>query len=160
MKTGEIVEKFDTSSVPRTPLTVAPIEHQHPLESRRAWAYVVDAIHKGDIFAVGYEKSKIENEQREMRKIEKAEGREFPRRYFSRAKEDPVAERLADGMSAETSMRGEMDGHHGIWMWDEEKYRRIQGNALRGIKSPTRTRFDSGVGGIIMETSEVDCEKA
>ena len=160
MKTGEIVEKFDTSSVPRTPLTVAPIEHQHPLESRRAWAYVVDAIHKGDIFAVGHEKSKIENEQREMRKIEKAEGREFPRRYFSRAKEDPVAERLADGMSAETSMRGEMDGHHGIWMWDEEKYRRIQGNALRGIKSPTRTRFDSGVGGIIMETSEVDCEKA
>jgi hypothetical protein len=153
MKTGEIVEKFDTNSVPRTPLTVAPIERQHPLESRRAWAYVVDAIHKGDIFAVGHEKSKIENEQREMRKIEKAEGREFPRRYFSRAKEDPVAERLADGMSAETSMRGEMDGHHGIWMWDEEKYRRIQGNALRGIKSPTRTRFDSGVGGIIMETS-------
>ena len=60
--------------------------------------------------------------------------------------------------SAETTMRGEMDGH-GIWMWDEEKYRRIQENALRGIKSPTRTRFDSGVGGIIIDTSNVSCKK-
>ena len=86
-----------------------------------------------------------------MRKREKAEGREFPRRYFSRAKEDPIAEKLADGMKEDTSMRGEMDGHHGIWIWDEMKYRRIQDNLQNGIKSPMRTRFDSGIGGIILD---------
>jgi len=48
-------------------------------------------------------------------------------------------------------MRGEMDGHHGIWIWDEMKYRRIQDNLQNGIKSPMRTRFDSGIGGIILD---------
>jgi hypothetical protein len=146
------VERFQVDDVPRVPLHVAPIEEQHPLESRRAWRYVVDAIHKGDIFGVGHEKSKIENEQREMRRREKSEGAEFPRRYFSRAKEDLVAERLAEGMKG-SSMK-EMDGQHGIWMWDEEKYRRLHKNGFsagNGVKSPTRTRFDSGVGGIIMD---------
>jgi hypothetical protein len=39
--------------------------------------------------------------------------------------------------------------------------RSIEGHRrMRGIKSPTRTRFDSGVGGIIIETSEVGYEKA
>ncbi|KAH8818136.1 hypothetical protein F5882DRAFT_388353 [Hyaloscypha sp. PMI_1271] len=152
--TQEAVEKFDIDTIPRTPLQVAPLELQHPLESRRAWQHVANAINRGDIFAVGHEKTKIENEQRGMRKREKAEGREFPRRYFSKAKEDPVAERLAEGMKGETSMRGEMDGHHGVWVWDEKKYRGIQDNLRNGIKSPTRTRFDSGVGGILLDMKD------
>jgi hypothetical protein len=152
--TQDVVEKFDVDSVPRTPLQLAPLEHQHPLESRRAWQHVSSAIHRGDIFAVGHEKTKIENEQREMRKREKAEGREFPRRYFSKAKEDPVAERLAEGMKAETSMRGEMACCHGIWMWDAAKYRRLEDNLRDGIKSPVRTRFDSGVGGILLDMKD------
>lgn len=155
--TGEVVETFNVDTVPRTPLTVAPLEQQHPLESRRAWQHVASSILNGDIFAVGHEKSKIENEQREMRKIEKVEGREFPRRYFTRMPEDPAAERLAEGMKRKTSMQGELDGHHGIWMWDEEKYRNIESNRLQGIKSPMRTRFDSGVGGILLDP---DMEKA
>ncbi|KAH8796492.1 hypothetical protein BGZ57DRAFT_747597 [Hyaloscypha finlandica] len=145
---------FDIDTIPRTPLQVAPLELQHPLESRRAWQHVANAINRGDIFAVGHEKTKIENEQRGMRKREKAEGREFPRRYFSKAKVDPVAERLAEGMKGETSMRGEMDGHHGVWIWDEKKYRGIQDNLRNGIKSPTRTRFDSGVGGILLDMKD------
>lgn len=153
-KGQETLEKFDTSTLSRTPFTVAPLEKQHPLESRRAWQHVVDGIHRSDIFAIGKEKSKIENEQREMRKREKAEGRDFQRRYFSKMVEDPVAERLAEGIREGTSMKGDMDGHHGIWMWDEEKYQRIQQAARSGIKSPSRTRFDSGVGGILLDTAE------
>lgn len=149
--TQEVVESFNVDTVPRTPLSVTPLEHQHPMESRRAWQHVASAIIKGDIFAVGHEKSKIENEQREMRKVEKAEGREFPRRYFTKMKEDPVAEKLASGMKRKTSMQADLDGHHGIWMFDEEKYRKIESNRLQGIKSPMRTRFDSGVGGILLD---------
>ena len=54
-------------------------------------------------------------------------------------------------MKEDTSMKGEMDGHHGIWIWDEKKYRRIQDNLRNGIKDPMRTRFDSGIGGIILD---------
>ncbi|KAH9212469.1 hypothetical protein DL95DRAFT_340298 [Leptodontidium sp. 2 PMI_412] len=152
--TREVVEKFSTSSIPKTPFTVAPIEKQHPLESRRAWQHVVDGIEKGDIFTVGHEKSKLENEQREMRKREKAEGREFQRRYFSKMKEDPVAERLAEGIKGSTSMKGDMDGHHGIWMFDEQKYKRVQQSLRNGSRSPMRPRFDSGVGGILVDKVE------
>ena len=150
-KTQRVVERLDIDKMARTPLNVAPVEHQHPLESRRAWQHVSAAINRGDIFTIGHEKSKIENEQREMRKREKGNGTEFPRRYFSRAKEDPMAEKLAEGMKGETSMKGDMDGHHGLWMWDEEKYQRIQSNLRNGIKSPIRVRFDSGVGGILLD---------
>ena len=157
-RTGEEIEKFDCGALRRTPLQVAPIEEQHPLESRRAWQPVVDAINNGDIFAVGHEKSKVENEQRAMRKCEKAEGRDFPRRYFSRTKEDVVAEKLAEGLSEKTSMKGNMDGTHGLWMWDEEKYRRVNCGGISGMKSPARSKFpsvDSGVGGIELDSSSV-----
>jgi len=152
--TKEVVEKFSTSSIPKTPFTVAPIEKQHPLESRRAWQHVVDGIEKGDIFTVGQEKSKIENEQREMRKREKAEGREFQRRYFSKMSEDLVAERLAEGIKGSTSMKGDMDEYHGIWMFDEQKYKRVQQSLRNCSRSPMRPRFDSGVGGILVDNVE------
>lgn len=154
--TSEVAEVLNVDSIPRTPLTVAPLERQHPLESRRAWQHVASAIHRNDIFAVGHEKSKIENEQREQRKREKAEGREFQRRYFTKMKEDVVAEKLAGGMNKKTSMQGDMDGHHDIWMFDQEKYRKIEASRLQGVKSPMRTRFDSGVGGIILDPETED----
>ncbi|KAE8445502.1 hypothetical protein EG329_013392 [Mollisiaceae sp. DMI_Dod_QoI] len=149
--TEEVVETFNVDTIPRTPLTTSPLENQHPLESRRAWQHVASAINNGDIFAVGHEKTKIENEQREMRKREKIEGREFPRRYFTKIKEDTIAESLAEGLKRKTSMKGDLDGHHEIWAWDEKKYRRIENNRHQGIKSPMRTRFDSGVGGILLD---------
>ena len=155
---GKVVEKFEVDAAPRMQLHVRPVEEQHPLESRRAWRRVVDAIHRGDIFGVGHEKTKIENEQREMRKRERQDGSEFPRRYFSRAAEDKVAEKLAEGMG-DTSMKGEMDVQHGIWTWDEEKYRRLHKSGNEGcyvVKSPTRKRFDSGVGGIIIDEAGSD----
>lgn len=119
------IKEFSTNTEPKTPLTVAPMEQQHPLESRRAWQYVATAIRKGDIFAVGHEKSKIENEQRKMREREKGNGTEFPRRYFTHVSEDLVAKRLTEGMKEEASIKREMNGHHGVWLWDEEKYRKI-----------------------------------
>lgn len=124
LRTKTEVETFDMSSVNRTPLQVAPVQDQHPLESRKAWRHVVDAIHDGDITAVGAAKSKLENEQREMRKQEKNEGSEWERRYFSLAKEDVIADKLAGGMEC---IKSEMDGQQGCWMWDEEKFKKTLG---------------------------------
>lgn len=147
VKTNKILETFDIDTIPKIPLTVAPLEHQHPLESRRAWRHVVDAINEGDIFAVGHEKSKIENQQRHMRKVEKIEGREFPRKYFKRVQRDPVAEKLVTGLKG-TSMLAETDAHQMVWIWDEDEYQQVQENLRNGIKSPTHARFDSGIAGI------------
>ncbi len=159
VNTQEVVETLNTDSdTKRIPLSIAPIEDQHPLESRRAWQPVVEAIHKGDIFAIGHEKSKIEIEQREMRKREKAEGREFPRRFFSRIQRDPVAETLAQGLNPNASLATVMGGHQEIWLWDEEKYRKTEIGRFDRIRSPARTRFDSGVGGILLDAEKFNKE--
>ena len=151
LTTQKVVERFDINSAKRTPLRVTSINEQHPLESRRAWQHVAQAIHKGDIFAISYEKSKIENEQREMRTREKLEGSEFPRRYFSKVNEDLVAQKLAKEIKC-ASLEGNMEIKQGTWVWDEEKYRRIE--TSKGVKSPTRARFDSAIGGIFLCPSE------
>ncbi|KAH8591703.1 hypothetical protein B0O99DRAFT_518974, partial [Bisporella sp. PMI_857] len=125
VKTQQVIEEFDLHILQRTLLDVAPIERQNSLESRRAWYHVATAIEEGDLFAVGHEKSKIENQQREMRKVEKRNGSEFPRKYFTRVETDLVAERLAKGMTEAISLEKSMEFVHGVWIWDEEKADKI-----------------------------------
>lgn len=137
---GKTLYTVDHDSLKRTPLQVAPLEKQHPLESRRAWKKVADAIEANDIFTVGHEKGKIENAQRALRREEKAAGQVWERRYFTRAVEDSIMQKLADGGKVDR------DPEAMIWAFDEKKYRRTIQNDLNGIKSPTHTRFDSGVG--------------
>lgn len=81
--TGAESQFLDLSKVTQPPeLFVVDIDKQHPLESRRAWEKVAAAIRKGDYDEITREKSKIENEQREMRKAEGAEGKSWDRRWF------------------------------------------------------------------------------
>jgi len=112
------LENYTSSSHPITPLTLAPIEDQSPLESRRAWSKVAEALAQGDYELTSTEKSKIENEQRELRKKEKEEGKEWPRRYFSAVEVDPRFQAIAEkvGVTAETEKTG---GY--FWVFDQEK---------------------------------------
>ncbi|KAI5921056.1 hypothetical protein F4810DRAFT_722858 [Camillea tinctor] len=139
---GKLLDKVNLVALEKTPLQVAPIEKQHPLESRRAWKQVADAINANDIFVVGQEKSKIENAQRALRREEKAAGETWQRRYFFQAKADPVADNLSIGVKGTV----EHDEHRMVWKFDDDKYRKIIESQRQGIKSPTHTRFDSGVG--------------
>lgn len=63
-------------------LRVKNIEDQHPLESRRAWKEVADAIKSGDYNAIHQKKSLLENKQREERKREKEQGIKWETRWF------------------------------------------------------------------------------
>ncbi|KAI1846155.1 hypothetical protein JX265_010533 [Neoarthrinium moseri] len=149
---GKIVDTVDLGSLKRTPLQVAPIEKQHPLETGRAWQHVISAIHNNDIFAIGHEKSKIEVAQRAMRKEEAREGRSWERRYFTQLEQYPDVEKLA--------LRGKGEPCHDyrvFWKFDESKYERILENQTQGIKSPTHARFDSGVG-MCLDDIEVERE--
>ena len=84
------IENSDTVSSPISPLTVAPLEEQDPLEARRAWSKVASAIEMGQMSAVANGKSNIEVRQREMPKKEQAEGREWSRRYFKKVQQHPL----------------------------------------------------------------------
>lgn len=65
---------------------------------------------------VHVEKSKIENTQREMRKKEQAEGREWQRRFFKRSSPpDPIFEKLARSIPGE---RIEAEKTGGVWRFD------------------------------------------
>lgn len=113
------IEIYDPAKAPTTKLTVAPIQQQHPLESRRAWSRVAAAIAKGDLDAVGVEKGKIETAQREMRLKEKAEGRAWQRQYFSVNTGDEVLARL--GSVVGVPAHGDAEKTGGVWRFDPVK---------------------------------------
>ncbi|KAI9681978.1 MAG: Oxysterol binding protein [Caeruleum heppii] len=124
-KTKSQVDNHNAKTAPTTPLTVAPQDQQDALESRRAWSKVAAAISKGDMDTTGVEKSKIENQQRELRKQEQSEGKEWQRRYFSRVEKDDVFETLA----AKIGERSEPEKTGGVWRWDGKKAEGVKAQA-------------------------------
>jgi hypothetical protein len=116
-KDGTIIETYNASATKTTALTLAPIDQQDPMESKRAWAKVAEAILKGDMDTTSVEKTKIEVAQREMRKRELAEKKEYQRTFFSRVPSHPVFEKLAKPIGE----RIEADKTGGVWRFDLEK---------------------------------------
>jgi oxysterol-binding protein-related protein 9/10/11 len=129
-KHGTLIESYDAEAAATTPLIIAPIEEQDPLESRRAWAKVAAGIAKGDMDYTGVEKSKIENEQRALRQKEQAEGRTWERRYFSQVESDPLLDRLGPGIG----LSPDADKTGGIWRFDDKKAEAVRENASGGVK--------------------------
>lgn len=121
-KKGKEIESY--RAAPTTPLTVAPIEQQDPFESRRAWRNVAASITKGDMDAVSFHKSKIENAQRELRKKEKEESRDWERKFFKTLREDDDATfaKLVKMISGATAWAGvEAEKTAGVWRFDPER---------------------------------------
>ncbi|KAF2834971.1 oxysterol binding protein-like protein [Patellaria atrata CBS 101060] len=114
-----VVEKFDAKAAKISPLLIADLEEQDSMESRRAWAKVAAAISKGDMDATSREKSLIENAQREMRKKEKEENREWERRFFTRKETSPVFEALVKKGGLQEEL--DLDKTSGVWAFDSEK---------------------------------------
>lgn len=118
---GNLVELWDPAQNPTSNLIVAPIDEQHPLESRRAWNKVAVAIAKGEFDVVHVEKSKIESAQREMRIKEKAEGRTWERRYFTASADSPDLVLTRLGPIVNLAEHGDADKTGGLWRFDSQK---------------------------------------
>ena len=121
-KKGNEIDSY--RAAPTTALNVAPVENQDVFESRRAWRNVAAAIMKGDMDAVSHHKSKIENAQRELRKKERGEGRDWERKFFKtvRENEDPDFMKLVKMISGATAWAGvEAEKTGGIWRFDAER---------------------------------------
>ena len=74
---------------------VSDITSQGAMESRKVWKDVADGIRASDFDRAGAAKSKLENEQRALRKQEQAEGRTFQLNNFKHIDEDPEYQKLA-----------------------------------------------------------------
>ncbi|KAL1953954.1 hypothetical protein VTO42DRAFT_2000 [Malbranchea cinnamomea] len=123
-RTKKEVEKYTVKTVKTTPLTLAALEEQDVYESRRAWKDVAQAIERGDMEATSIAKSKIENAQREMRRKEKEQGREWERRFFKRVdmNDDKTFKNLHGMLNADTSSSAlDNDKTAGIWRFDAER---------------------------------------
>ncbi|KAI3403610.2 KES1 [Candida oxycetoniae] len=73
---------YDAKASKAEHLKVKPIEEQQDFESRKAWQKVAEAIKKSDYNLISYEKSLIENHQRELRKKEREAGTKWQTRWF------------------------------------------------------------------------------
>ncbi|KAL0936313.1 oxysterol binding protein [Colletotrichum truncatum] len=124
-----LIDTYDAAQHPTSKLIVAPLDKQHPLESRRAWKGVAEGIAKGDMDAVSREKSAIEHAQRELRAKEKAEGRTWERRYFTdqQGSTDSVLETL--GPNVGLPVNGDADKTGGLWRFDAEKAEKVRSQA-------------------------------
>ncbi|KAJ5240203.1 hypothetical protein N7468_004822 [Penicillium chermesinum] len=120
-RTKSVVDKWCIKENATTPLTLAPLDQQDAYESRNAWKDVAANIEKGDMDAVSTHKSRIEHAQRELRRAEKAEGREWERRFFSRVDEssdDSVIQSLAHSVDVANTTENEKT--NGIWRFNPE----------------------------------------
>lgn len=128
VKKKSLLEVYDAAKTPQTDLKVKPTEQQHPLESRRAWSKVAEAISKGDMDTTSVEKSKIEQAQRDMRVKERSEDTTWERRYFTAAKEDDTLKAL--GSVAGIPADGEADKTGGLWRFDATKASKHEAETL------------------------------
>lgn len=130
------IDSYDSEAIPPTPLTIAPLEQQDPMESRRAWSQVAKGIANGDMDFTGIEKTKIEESQRALRKQEAAEGRTWERRYFTKVESDPVLNQLGPVIG----LLPDADKTGGIWRFDEAKANKLQtASANTSAPAPSST---------------------
>ncbi|KAJ5722645.1 hypothetical protein N7488_000680 [Penicillium malachiteum] len=123
-KTGskEIVDTWVVEKNATTPLTLAPIDEQDLYESRRAWKEVAENIQNNKMDAVSAHKSRIENAQRELRRVEQSENREWERRFFTRIEskdDDATIQQLARSLELSPDLDGSKTG--GIWRFDASR---------------------------------------
>jgi hypothetical protein len=135
-RTKDVVDTWNSQENPVTPLTLAPLDQQDLYESRRAWSDVAANIQKGDMDAVSGYKSRIETAQREQRRIEKEEGREWERRFFNRI-EESAEDAQIQCLAKSADLAFESDKTGGIWRFDAQKaagaqppYHKVGGEGL------------------------------
>lgn len=105
------LETVEIETLDTTYISTAPISKQDPWESRRAWNGVIEGITKQDMKKTSTEKSRIEEAQRDLRRIEKENGVLWPRLFFEREGTDHVAIELLDTIGETLHV----DRTNGVW---------------------------------------------
>lgn len=98
---------FYDADEPKEEITVKPVEEQGEWESRRLWANVANGIRSGDYETAGKDKSRIENEQRQLRKDEQAAGKTWPSWHFDHVDDDAEFQKLVSMMQDNSQPKSE-----------------------------------------------------
>lgn len=110
------LDDFDVHELKSVKVQVADLSEQDPWESRNAWKDVIAALHRGDMKGVADSKSRLEEGQRQMRKEEEANGKQWQTLYFDRIESEPMFEKL----SAVDPSSFVVDKTSGIWKANRE----------------------------------------
>ncbi|KAJ5094107.1 hypothetical protein N7456_009968 [Penicillium angulare] len=118
----DVIDTWVVEENQTTPLSLAPLEEQDLYESRKAWKDVAENIQSGNMDAVSAHKSRIENAQRDLRRAEKSENRDWERRFFNRVEpkdDDAAVQQLARSLDLSPDLDGEKTG--GLWRFDASR---------------------------------------
>ncbi|KZO97629.1 Oxysterol-binding protein [Calocera viscosa TUFC12733] len=96
LKPGLGTPYFTDVRGPKEEISVKPESEQGEWESRKLWKMVAEGIRSGDYDLASKEKTKIENQQRQMRKDEVAAGTTWQLKYFKKIPHDELYERLSE----------------------------------------------------------------
>ncbi|CAO2654834.1 Nn.00g115670.m01.CDS01 [Neocucurbitaria sp. VM-36] len=115
-RSGIQIETFDVMALQSQKMRVPDLSAQDPWESRRAWGDTIAALHRSDMKGATDSKSVIEEGQRQMRKDDEAQGKQWKNIFFRSVQQDPVFEKLAvhDNGSFTIGREG------GIWKVNQE----------------------------------------
>lgn len=94
-KSGTEIETFDVEKLPSVNIEAPGLDQQDPWESRKAWEDVIAALRRGDMRGTTNAKSRVEQGQREMRKEEKLQGKQWKPLFFHTVQQDPVFDELS-----------------------------------------------------------------
>lgn len=86
---------WDANVSPREEIQVKPISEMGEYESRRLWQVVSQGIRTGNYDVASKDKSRIENEQRALRKKREEEGTKHELKHFELIENDPDYAKLA-----------------------------------------------------------------
>jgi hypothetical protein len=133
----EELETIDVNALKSTTMNVDALEQQDPWESRNAWAGVIDALNNGDMQRTANEKSKVEEAQRGLRKLEESKALKWEPLFFNSNTEDPVFERLAKPVGEDLHS----DKTVGVWKFDQQKWRNGIRKPFHGTLRPDGRQF-------------------
>ncbi|KAF2769090.1 Oxysterol-binding protein [Teratosphaeria nubilosa] len=91
---GQTLDTYNVASASASTFRVPEIEQQDPWESRKAWSGVINGIHRGNMQDVATKKSKLENAQRELRKLPETAEEKWRPLFFRKENQNAMAERL------------------------------------------------------------------
>lgn len=89
-------EFWNANAHPREEIVVKPIEEMGEYESRRLWKTVADGIRSGQYDVASKDKSRIEQEQRALRKQRETDGTTHELKHFTLIESDPDYAALAE----------------------------------------------------------------
>lgn len=126
VRKNQDVEVFNVSQQASTAakLVVEPVERQDPWETRRAWRGVIESLNNGDMAGTSGAKSVVEQGQRNMRKDDQREGREWDRVFFKCVDHHEIAQKLERRVpgASESVLEKENKETMGFWVFEEERF--------------------------------------